>query len=440
MVIHFLAIMMTAGFFQSEDPFAGIEGYWRGAMIKVGTVQLIDMKISRTKEGFDIRYNIPDFGEDWYDVQDIETEDNLLKFPMGTRYGNLTLIYNQWGDLRGSAHGKMGRLDFHLKRSLEPASIEPISSDISFASGDTKLAGELLLPPSPGPHPVILYLHGRSQGTRDQLRSQAVVLAKRGIGGMVFDRRGEGASAGDKSKADHAALVTDAKAAVGFLAQHALVDTSRIGLFSHSAGSWVLADVAAGNPAIRFVITNVGAAESVDEQQVRVSHALMKRSGIEFSDEEYAAAEQHMRRVLKVAATGKGLEALIADAPALREKRWARFVDIIADPASTQLDWLRRFQSDPTASLKRIQVPFLALFAEQDYVVDAVANSEILAAHLAEAGNTQLKSVTFPKVDHGMWVAGAIREVKGAKLFVWPRIVPGYYETILDWLKPVLAD
>jgi len=438
LVARFLIMSWAVWLPQNEDPLAGIEGYWRGAMIKAGTVQLIDLDISRTKEGLVMRYQIPDFGIEWYDIGGIETDKNLITFVLGTRYGKLTLIYNSWGDLRGTANGQMGRIDLHLKRSLKPAEIQPTTVDISFSNAGTTLAGELILPPGPGPHPVILYLHGRSQGTRVQLRSQAVVLAARGVGGLVFDRRGEGASGGDKTKVTHADLVADARAALDFLAARAEVDAKHIGLFSHSSGGWPLVAVAAANPTVNFVITNVGSAESVADQQVRFSQALMKRSGVTFTDEDYAAAEAHMRRVLAIAAGADGLDALIADAPALREKNWARFVDIIDDPKSAQFSWLQRFQSDPTADLKRIKVPFLALYGEQDYVVEAQTNSQKLAAALAEAGNHDLKTVIFPHADHGLWVAGAVRNVNGAKLFVWPRLVPGYYETILDWLRPHL--
>ena len=76
--------------------------------------------------------------------------------------------------------------------------------------------------------------------------------------------------------------------------------------------------------------------------------------------------------------------------------RWARFVDLPESQTYEDIVWVRLNQYDPGPDLKKITVPFLALYGGSDYVVPPEENAKELERYLTEAGNRHFKIVTFP--------------------------------------------
>jgi pimeloyl-ACP methyl ester carboxylesterase len=101
------------------------------------------------------------------------------------------------------------------------------------------LAGTLALPESQ-PAPVLVYVYGATEGTRDVLlaRHLGAILPRHGIGLLAFDRRGEGASRGDPNVSIET-LAADVEVWLVRLRECAGVDPDRVGLFAHSQGGWV---------------------------------------------------------------------------------------------------------------------------------------------------------------------------------------------------------
>ena len=100
-------------------------------------------------------------------------------------------------------------------------------------------------------------------------------------------------------------------------------------------------------------MTSVGPAESVWDQQVHVARHTMRRSGIAFSREEYAAAEAHEALVMKFAHTGEGWAELRAAVAKAKGERWARFVDLPESEAYEDIQWVRLNQYDPGPDLSQ---------------------------------------------------------------------------------------
>ncbi len=74
------------------------------------------------------------------------------------------------------------------------------------ADDGLELAGTLVLPDGPGPHPAVLVLQGSGRVDRDSSVGRirlglgpalAEVLARHGIASLRYDRRGVGATPGD---------------------------------------------------------------------------------------------------------------------------------------------------------------------------------------------------------------------------------------------------
>jgi dienelactone hydrolase len=99
---------------------------------------------------------------------------------------------------------------------------------------------------------------------------------------------------------------------------------------------------------------------------------------------------------------------------------------------------VRLNQYDPGPDLKKITVPFLALYGGSDYVVPPEENVKKLERYLTEAGNRDFKVITFPGADHSLAIPGQLRRVGSDQperyYWLWRKRAPGVIETTVDWL------
>lgn len=65
---------------------------------------------------------------------------------------------------------------------------------VRFANGDTVLAGELLRPSGPGPHPAAVLVHGSGPADRASAWGLRHFLAWHGVAVLSYDKRGVGES------------------------------------------------------------------------------------------------------------------------------------------------------------------------------------------------------------------------------------------------------
>jgi alpha-beta hydrolase superfamily lysophospholipase len=346
------------------------------------------------------------------------------------------------GEMLGVVGETMPQIRIHLKRALKPVEIPFRTEDVQFRNGDVTLAGTLVMPapPSmPGPYPAVVWIHGRGKAARNGFRGFARLLAQRGIASLIYDKRGVGASTGDHDKANVYDFAGDALAAIEFLATRTEIDRKQIGIHATSAGGWSAA-IAAKRTKIplAFIITNVGPAESVRDQQIHVAKYSMRQSGVNFTPEEYAAAAEHMSLMEDFSYTGKGWEALQSSVVKAKQTRWARFVDLPESESYEDIGWVRLNQYDPGPDLKKIAVPFLALYGGSDYVVPPEENVKKLERYLTEAGNTDFKIVVFPGADHGLTIASQLRRIGTERpetyYWLWRKRASGMVETTVDWL------
>ncbi len=144
-----------------------------------------------------------------------------------------------------------------LARAGEPAA--PVAagerSDLRVlfkSSRGLALAGRLLVPASPGPHPVVVFAHGWGSG-KDSPRNRAVAEALRALGfaAFLFDFTGHGESEGMLEDSTQEQQREDLAAALDTLEGLDEVDAARIGAVGASSGAAVVLLEAARDPRIR---------------------------------------------------------------------------------------------------------------------------------------------------------------------------------------------
>ncbi|MET7465555.1 alpha/beta fold hydrolase [Nonomuraea sp. NPDC005501] len=153
-----------------------------------------------------------------------------------------------------------------------PADVAPPATTpgVTFASGGETLLGVLHVPAGPGPHPIVLLLHGFPGMERNFDVAQA--LRRAGYATLVFHYRGSWGMGGSWSWGH---VLEDASAAVaalrdpGLVAAHRL-DPSRVVVAGHSAGGFTALMTAAADPSVLAVASwaafDFGAAGALSRQ------------------------------------------------------------------------------------------------------------------------------------------------------------------------------
>jgi uncharacterized protein len=305
---------------------------------------------------------------------------------------------------------------------------------VSFQHDTVTLAGTLTTPVTNSSYPAIVLIHGSGDQRRDHafLQFIADLFVSHGIAVLAYDKRGVGASTGDSDTAMLEDLAGDALAGVAFLQTRSDIKHHQIGLWGISQGGWIAPLAAAQSQNVAFIILVSGPAVSVAEQDVdRVEYEL--RAG-GFAEDQVQAAVAHEQLFSEVAFSGQGWDRLEASIEHARTTRWA---SIVALPSKEEFEhygllWGQFRAYDPIPHLQQVPCPVLALFGGKDTVVPPEKNAPLLEQALKAGGNRDYTIKVFPDGEHVLLAttSGARRDVP-----LWSEFVPGYFETMLDWLR-----
>jgi pimeloyl-ACP methyl ester carboxylesterase len=423
---------------------AQLEGFWTGAFIRDGAVQIVSAEIRREGDKLRVEVETPDRPFAAPTVNTIEREANgRLRFD--TVYGQASVAFDPvFLEMVGDVAGNTPPLRLHLKRGVRPPTPDIRTEEVTFRSGDVTLSGTLVLPEGAARHPAALHVHGRGcQGRGGYLR-RARVLARYGIAGLAFDKRGVGASKGRCESATIEEETQDVLAAVEFLAGRPEIDRTRIGAISNSAGGWVVPRAAARSKTpLAFIVTMVGPATSVREQQL--DNARYIGRDLKLSAEDQKPLTRYIELMFAPGDAEKQfaeMRQLIAQG---EKTGWAReFLDTTdVAPSAGEIKnlWVRRFNYDPREDLRRVRVPFLAFYGGGDRVVPPDENVPELRRLLTEAGNRNFRIVVIPEAGHGLDQGQRLQKMPGGKgdleTYYWKfgRVAPNYLAELLEFLQ-----
>lgn len=279
----------------------------------------------------------------------------------------------------------------------------PIQERVVFESGSTRLAGTLLLPDSPGPHPAVVMLHGSGPVTRDNpiVFLRALEFVRMGFAVLVFDKRGTGDEPG-RWDATYDELADDAVAAITFLRARSGIDSKRVGLQGNSHAGWV-APIAAKRASAAFLILASGGGVSEREADVYHTEAGLRSAG--YSEEQIAEAVNFTRRKWDYAFGAAPWDQYSALAKAASTRKWFGEVSgpLIADEAAWQ-NMASTQRYDPEKMLMELRLPVLVLLAEP-------AADRNLPVEKAQGAWERVRAVkgtdvtikTIPGVGHGLF-------------------------------------
>jgi uncharacterized protein len=303
--------------------------------------------------------------------------------------------------------------------------------DVRFPNGDIRLAGTLITPTTGKKHPAIILVHGSGPANREQVLPLARWFIRHGISVLAYDKRGVGASTGDWNTASLDDLAGDVVAGFEFLKTHSDIDAAQIGLLGWSQAGWIMPLAAIRAKDIAFLISVSGAGVPVWETTLDQAHNEMTARGMR--PEAVESIVGLMKLQYEFARTGQGWDAYAATRDKIAARLGGRPPDTFpGSPDHPSWQFMRRlYFHDPAPTLRRFQVPTLALFGELDNNIVAGKNKAAWEAALKAGGHRDYTLRILPKANHLQLEAkvGSNAEMPSLR-----RFVPEYFTTIHEWL------
>ncbi len=330
--------------------------------------------------------------------------------------------------------------------------------EVAFPGGasDVTLAGTLSVPDGSGPFPAIVLVTGSGPEDRDEsiapaaaIKPFAIIadaLARAGVVVLRVDDRGTAKSTGDYSTASVSDFIADAAAALAYVRTRAEVDPARTGLLGHSEGGLDVAEIAAADPSVAFVVGMAPPATTGVDLLVQQSEAILRVSGtpqaeipiaVQFARDVYAqvlagdkaAAEQVIRDYV-----GALYDRQTPDVQRQLGDRSA-YIQSQVDSRMTSLfspEFASLLASDAGAAWARVRAPVLGLFGGKDVQVPAIEQAAALRAALQAGGNPDGTVITLPDANHLFQSAktGAVGEYGSLAQAFTPDFLP----TLVDWV------
>jgi acetyl esterase/lipase len=313
-------------------------------------------------------------------------------------------------------------------RRLDPFALQ----QVTFLSGDVRLAGELRIPPrSDASLPAVILFQGSNPQTRNGqggwIGFMANALARSGFVTLTFDKRGIGDSGG---AADDGMRVADGLAALAFLRARPEVDPARIGLLGVSQGGSAIAGVAAQGQGIRFLINFSGATVNSNEQEIQRTEQVLRADGFPETDIRKAVALQRLK--FDYACTRRGWSQYRAALQAANGARWLPDPYIGPPESQTASAWgFWKCGTNPGDAWSRLGGPaILVLFGEHEALCDPAKNIAAFETFMKKAHNQRYEVLRVPGAEHSMTLAksGGERDRLRAD-----RYVPSLFKSIPAW-------
>lgn len=262
------------------------------------------------------------------------------------------------------------------------------TTEISFHSGVTKLVGTLTEPTPRDRGPIALLISGSGKIDRDSnmkrmpidvMGQVAAHLENAGVSSFRYDKRGVGASEGDFSTTGFHDNVTDAKAAIASLRDRLQVQERPMFVVGHSEGALIAAELVAADNTLAGAVLLAGTATSGEDvlrwQAEGLSKTLPKPVKLIMGLLRQDLAKTQGKRLAQIKASTDDVIRM-------------QFVKVNAK-------WMREFMAhDPQETLRRIDLPLLAITGSKDVQVNPADVERIVELAGDDSSGHVLEDVT----------------------------------------------
>lgn len=308
-----------------------------------------------------------------------------------------------------------------LRRPQEPQKPRPyIEENVVYENAKDKItiAGTLTLPRGGGRFPAVLIIPGTGNVDRDGTianhRSFLVLadyLTRNGIAVLRTDKRGIGGTTGSIAVSSVENYAADVLAGIEFLKKRKEINPRQIGLVGYSEGSVVAPLAATKSSDVAFIVmvgavglsreagtvvqfASIAKAQGANQAAIAKARAIIERAyAIVRQEKDKTVAERKLREEVG------GLLAALTD----EERKVFGGLNIeteirtLLSPTPSALHY-RAY--DPSATLRKIKIPVLALTGERDLYTPPRENLAAIETALKAAGNRDFTVKTLPNLNH----------------------------------------
>jgi pimeloyl-ACP methyl ester carboxylesterase len=307
------------------------------------------------------------------------------------------------------------------------------TEDVVFRNGAVTLHGTLFVPATAGAHPAVVLIHGSGPEHRP-IGLYPFGFLHLGFAVLAFDKRGAGESTGDYRTASFPDLAGDVIAGIDAIKTNPAIDAKRIGIFASSNGGWVAPVVATQSRDVAFVICRVCSMVTIAQNQSYETEGMARDAGLTDADVARAVAlhDAYTNAVVQNA----GWDALAAQVASAKGTDWFARAgvpsEVAALDAGSRSARAAQLAFDPAPYWRRVTVPTLFLYAENDRLVKTVVSAPRASQLLAEARNPDAQVVVLKHADHAFIdsESGLASEQQRASLFA-----AGFMERLTGWAQ-----
>jgi uncharacterized protein len=329
------------------------------------------------------------------------------------------------------------------RSTMAGAKLRLVEQETTFISDGIRLHGKLVLPPNGQARAIAVWIEGSNNNPSTDDAVWPFELARRGIGILVYDKRGTGGSAGETTS-DFYARARDTAAAVK-AARLLAPNTKCIGVIGASQGGWV-APLAATLTQLDFIVTAFAMAEGpIAQDQTLVEQQVL---GAGFGQSELDEARMLTKITAQIVRTnlsaGKSVEKGLADLEAFKASHdgapWMKaiqarsytglFLRFSAEDIRTHGPKMAQgltFDFEPRMFIERILVRQLWLLGGKDTQAPNIGTQAVLRQ--LQKQRQDIAVVVFPPADHGL--IETITTVDGPKMVLSDR----QFDIAADWIK-----
>jgi pimeloyl-ACP methyl ester carboxylesterase len=428
--LYTILLLIIAQIAYSQTP----QGHYEGALTRNGSVQLISLDFNNNKT----TYDIPEIG--YMDVAPEKISQNKDTLNVKIFYGDFYCFLNpKTGDLTGVSKNIKPEMRIHLKKT-QATEKSFTEEEIKFSNAGISLSGVLYKPKkSDKSVPYVILVHRSGWEDRDTpwYHSLAYILASKGIGVLLYDKRGTGKSTGNFSLADFNDFAEDAASAFNYLKARNDLNYAKIGFLGASQGGWVVPLAANKVSDCGFAVLIVGPAVSLYEQDInRVQYTLTEEG---YSKESVNSALHYSGLFFKYIQTNtpKDWEAVKKYASEIKGEKWIDQLDIPQSQTGDDVLWWRKNKYDPKEALSTIKCPVLSILGEKDVLVPPAENKNKMETYLTKAG-VKHQIITIKDCGHDMITQG---KMNGAEenwphtYWQWQKQPEEFVNSIFEFIK-----
>ena len=428
--ISIILLLLIGKIVYSQTP----QGHYEGALTRAGSVQLISVDFYADKT----TYDIAEIG-----YKDVATDKifwNKDTLTIKIFYGDFYCFLNKkTGDITGISKEINPKTRLHLKQT--PTAEKNFSEvEVKFTNANVSLSGTLLKPKNIGkpiPYVVLIHRSGYEDRNTPWYHSLGTILANKGIGVLLYDKRGCGKSTGNFSTADFNDLANDAVSAFNYLKGRGDLNSSKIGFLGASQGGWVTPLAANKVSNCGFAILVVGPAVSLFEQDIQRVQYTLREEGYSKVSIDSALHYSKLYFNYVQSANVKDWEMLKTYTSAVKDKKWIDYLDVPQSQNGDGILWWRKNAYDPTETLKKIKCPVLSIFGEKDVLVPPAENKSKMETYLKQAG-VNYKIVTITNCGHDMITNEGLNGTDWnwpTVYWQWRKQPQEFVNSIVEWIK-----